>query len=138
MSNVIYDHNGIPRKLSDVNAVYEIFKLKEKSGSNPWPIVEKLIHIWSSKNPKKWQSYLYYLEETKKTRKVTAYGNSNFSGMTKNDKEHGGIIRYTIDMPEPLHMMIRMVYSDKELPMDKEFMAAFGKKFPMFRVMNKV
>src|SRR5689334_2830009 len=125
LMSIIYDKFNRPHKLEDLNAVEAVFKLKQKSGSSPWPVIEKLIKIWSSKNPQKWDSYLYYLEETKKTRKVTAYGNSQFSGMTKNDKVHGGILRYTVDMPEPLYMMIRMVYSHEELPMDKEFMAAF-------------
>lgn len=135
--SIIYDKFGRPHNLSDLQAVETIFKLKEKSGSSPWPVIEKLIDIWTTKNPKKWNSYLTYLKEVKETRKVTTVGNKQWQGVSRADKENDAIIVYAIDMPEPLMMMIRMVYSDKELPMNKEFFQHFGNRFPQFRVLEK-
>ena len=127
----IFDQFGRSRAIGNILAVERLEKLKEKSGSDPWPVIEECFKVWSSKNPTKWKSYLYYLDDIKKTRK-----DKKFASTT--DKVTGGILRYTIDFPEHVMQMIRCLYTATELPMNKEFFRLFAKKFPAFTIAEKL
>lgn len=135
--SILFDKFGQPHKLEDVTAVTAIFRLKEKSGSNPWPVIEKIIEIWTSKNPIKWNSYLTYLKEVKETRKVTSVGNHGWRGVSRADRENDGIIVYAVDFPEPVQMWLRAVYTPQELPMNLEFFREFAVRFPRFKVLQR-
>lgn len=127
----LYNTDGVPRKISDLRAVEHLFKLKEKNGANPWPVIENIIDIWVQKRPKEWQSYLIDLEKTRKTRKDSKYASTY-------DKKHGGYLRYTLDIPETVIYMIRAVYSPDELPMNKKFFHEWSRRFPKMKVAQKV
>lgn len=130
---VIYDQYGIKRDIQDLSAVDRLAKLKSSSGMNPWPVIEECLKIWSEKNPKKWESYLYYIKDIKDSRKETRVGGKRFTGVTK-DKVHDGFISYTVDIPQPVMYMIRCIYSPQELPMDEDFFRYFIRKFPRFAI----
>lgn len=119
------------RESHDVLAVNKLLKLKIESGTNPWPVIEQIIHIWSSKNPQRWEAYLFKLKEIKETRKDRKYGSTK-------DKITGGYIRYLLDIPQPVMKMIRALYDPNELPMNTEFFHEFAKRFPNMRVAEKV
>ena len=127
------DQFGRKRKWSDVSAVMEIARLKEKSGSNPWPVIEKCIDIWKETNPTEWKSFLYEIEETKGTRR-----NKFAASDERKDRVHNGILRYTLDIPEKVLYMIRAIYSATELPMNRSFFLEFAKRFPRMRVAEKI
>lgn len=129
----LFDQYGIPRQLEDLSAVAKLAKLKEISGNNPWPVIEECFKIWSSKNPKKWDSYLFYLQDIKETRKSTTVGGKSFRGVTK-DKGHDGYISYTADFPQPVMYMVRCLYNADELPMDKHFFETYARKYPNFTI----
>lgn len=130
---VIYDQYGIKRDIHDLSAVDRLSKLKSASGLNPWPVIEECLKIWSEKNPKKWESYLYYIKDIKETRKEYSLGGKRFKGVTK-DKKFDGFISYTVDIPQPVMYMIRCIYTPEELPMNKEFFSDFIRKFPKFAI----
>lgn len=138
MTQYIYDHLGIRRKLSDIEAVMLLEKLKQKSASNPWSVIEKCIEIWQKKNPTKWDSYLIQLRDIKETRKITTVGSKQFRGVTRRDKKNNGMISYLLDIPFPIMAMIRTLYSHEELPMTKEFFYEFARRFPVFAIREKV
>ena len=127
----IYDHLGIRRDIEDLRAVEMLFKLKEKHGSNPWPAISKIIDLWIKKHPTKWDSHLIYVDDIRNTRKDRKYASSK-------DSVTHGIIRYTLDIPQHILFMIRCLYSPEELPMDREFLLTFARKFPAMRVAEKV
>ena len=129
----IYDQFGVPRKLSELNAVESLFELKAKSGSNPWPVIEKCINIWASLHPRQWTSFLYEVQDTKSNRR-----NKFAASDPKKDEKHGGIIRYTLDLPEKVVFMIRCIYSSEELPMNREFFLEWAKRFPKMKVAEKI
>ena len=130
----IYDSFGIKRKLSDLNAVERLFTLKEKNGSNPWPVIEECVSIWERTNPNEWKSFLFEIEETRKSRR-----DKFASSDPRKDKKHGGILRYTLDIPEKVMFMIRCIYSPQELDMGtSEFVIAWAKKFPKMKVAEKI
>ena len=131
MNMIVLDKFGIPRKLKDVAAVERLFKLKETSGSNPWPVIGECLRIWEKSAPRTWDSFLFNLEATRETRKDKTYGSTV-------DKETGGILRYTLDIPEKVIYMLRTLYTPDELPMNREFYRAFANRYPKFKVAEKI
>lgn len=130
---IVLDKFGIPRKLSDVAAVERLFNLKEKSGSDPWPVIEEILKMWEKKARKanQWDSYLIELQSTRETRK-------NQFAASDADDVHGGILRYTLDIPEWVAYAIRMLYTPEELPMNRDFYHAFADRFPKMKVAEKI
>lgn len=129
----IYDKFGIRRKISDFRAVDNLLKLKSENGSNPWPVIEECLRIWEESNPKTWQSFLFELDKTRQSRR-----DKFASSDPKKDKRYGGIVRYTLDVPEKVIYMIRCIYTADELPMNKEFFHAWARKFPRFQIAEKI
>lgn len=129
----IYDAMGQKRKLSDIRAVDNLFRIKKRNTGNPWPVIEEILKMWEAKAKQlnQWNSYLYNLESTKETRK-------NKYAASDADEVHGGILRYTLDIPEFVVYAIRMVYNVDELPMDKKFNHEFARRFPNFKVAEKI
>ena len=129
----IYDQFGKKKKLSDIRAVDNLFRLKQANGGNPWPVIEEILKLWEAKAKRlnQWNSYLFNLESTKETRK-------NKFAASKADPVHGGILRYILDIPEFVVYAIRMVYNADELPMDKRFNEEFARRFPNFQVAEKI
>lgn len=131
MSDTIIDQFGIPRKLSHLRAVAHLEELKTKSGSNPWPVIEACLRVWEETNPSEWQSYLIELEDLKKTRKDPKFASTY-------DKVHGGYLRYTLDLPQKVVFMLRQLYDPDELPMNRQFFLEFARRFPKFKVAQKL
>jgi len=127
----LYDQFGRKIQLADVRAVEHLEKLKKKHGNDIWPVIEACIKIWSDKHPDQWRSFLMDMSELRETRKDRKFASST-------DKATGGILRYTLDIPEKLIMIIRAVYAPEELAMDKEFFHTFARKFPSFQVAEKL
>lgn len=127
----LYDAFGVKRRFSDVLAVERLETLKQKHGSNPWPVIEACLTMWAERNPMQWESYLVYLDDIKKTRKDSKHGSSQ-------DKKTGGILRYTLDIPQTVMYMIRCLYSPQELEMSKEFFHEFARRFPKLKVAEKI
>lgn len=135
--NFIYDRFGRRHKASHWRAAEDLENLKAKSGSNPWPVISKCIEMWTGAQPKKWKSYLYYLKDTKDSRKVSSVGGKRFRGVSRSDRKNDALLAYTLDIPEPIYLMIRALYTVDELPMDKEFFREFAQRYPIFRVLER-
>ncbi|MEK6882964.1 MAG: hypothetical protein AABY22_25290, partial [Nanoarchaeota archaeon] len=105
--------------------------LKQKSGSSPWSVIEECFNIWASEKPTKYNSYLVYLQDIKETRKDKEFASTK-------DPVTGGYLRYTLDIPQEVMMMVRCVYNSSELPMNREFFQEFAKRFPKFKVAEKL
>ena len=131
---IIYDQFGQPRKLEHLRAVSHLFKLKEKNGSNPWPVIEECFKVWASKEPNTWKSYLVRLDNIKQTR-ANKFASVEDTSDTATD---GATLRYTLDIPEQVMFMVRCIYSPDELPMDKRFFEEFAKHFPTHVVPDKL
>ena len=123
----ILDRFGRKINLDDVATVDGFFKLKAESGSNPWPVIEKVINFWADKHPTQWRSFLYNLDEIKETRKDSKYGLSK-----------GKTMRYILDIPEYVQYLIRILYNADELPMNHKFFLEFARRFPKMKVASKL
>ena len=127
----LYDSNGRRHKVEHLSWVERITKLKQTSGSNPWPVIEACFDYWALQSPKRYRSFLISIDNTRKTRKDPKFASTY-------DKEHGGYLRYTLDIPEEIMLMIRCIYNVDELPMDKEFFNNFAKHLPRFMIAQKI
>lgn len=127
----IFDQYGILRNIDHIRAADRLIDLKKKSGSNPWPVIEECIKVFEKQKPHHYKSHVIYLKNIRETRK-----DKKFASTT--DKVTGGILRYTIDIPETVMFLIRKLYTPDELPMNKDFFHAFGRKFPNYMVAEKL
>lgn len=107
--------------------ILHIEKLKSKSGTDPWPVIEAIVDFWVDQSPTRYKSYLYQLEDTRETRLDSKFAESK-----------GGMFRYTLDIPADIMYIIRRVYTVEELPMDREFFIRWGKKFKKMKIAEKI
>lgn len=126
----LYDQNGIPRDTDHMHIVEGLEQLKSASGSKPWPVIEAIFKLWQDKRPTEWNSHLFYLDDVRSSRR------GRFA--SSNPDERGMVLRYTIDIPEFVMKAIRFLYSPDELPMNREFFLEFAKRFPKYKVAEKV
>lgn len=131
MASFFYDQFGQVRKWDDVAIVNQLYRLKQVNGSNPWPVIEKVLEVWSKRPTQEWKSYLIQLGKIRATRKDLKFASTK-------DKITGGYLRYTLDIPEKVIFMIRCLYSSQELPMNREFFHYFAKRFPAFKIAEKL
>jgi len=128
----VYDSvSGLLRESKDVMAADRLIELKKKSGSNPWPVIEECIRIWDSQGFNTWKSYLVYIDNIKKTRKDPKYASTY-------DPHYKGYLRYTLDIPDMVMKMIRILYTPDELPMNREFFNEWARRLPKFKVAEKI
>lgn len=114
-----------PRKA--VEGADLLIEMKKKN--TVWEVIAKAIEIWSDSQPEKWNSALIDIKDVKETRKDKKFGTS---------KSKNSNLRHFIDLPEPVFKLIRALYHAEELPMNKEFFQEFGKRFPAFKVVEKI
>lgn len=91
-----------------------------------WDVIDEIIRIWIESKPRQWKAHLVQIKAERDTRK-------NKFASTK-DKS----LRYMLDIPEKIIMMIRILYTPSEAPMDKEWMKIFAKRYPRFVVAEKL
>ena len=127
----MYDSLGRRHKVENLTWVDRVVKLKKKSGSNPWPVIEECFNFWAKQSPTRYKSFLVSIDNIRQTRKEPKYASTY-------DKIHGGYLRYTLDIPQEVMLMIRCLYNTNELPMDKEFFNDFAKRFPKLMIAQKI
>lgn len=129
----IISWDGSTHDLTDLAAADRLIKMKETH--SVWAVIEEIIKIWTSKHPTRWQSYLVELRDLKGSRADRTYGRSNETLKHRGDR---GSLRVILDIPFPIVAMIRKLYTTEELPMDMGFNRTFARKFPLFRVAEKI
>lgn len=108
--------------------------LMAKKG-NPWEVVDLCVKAFKETFPTNYKSYVIRLDSVREAQKKTYVGNKEFRGVSK-DKVTGGYLAHTIDFPAWIMGLLRKVYNNNELKMDKQFFREFGKRHPEFRVAN--
>ena len=127
----LFDSVGRKHKIENIRWVEYVTGLKQKNGSNPWPVIEECFNFWAQQSPTRYQSFIISIDNTRDTRKDAKFASSK-------DPVTGGILRYTLDIPEEVMYMIRCIYTSEELPMNREFFNEFAKRFPRFMIANKI
>ncbi|MBU1077436.1 MAG: hypothetical protein KKH98_09100, partial [Spirochaetes bacterium] len=96
-------------------------------------VIEAIFETWEKTHPREYKSHVIYIKDVKDTRR-----DKFASSDPRKDPVHNGILRYTLDIPERVIYMIRKVYNATELPMNREFFLTFAKKFPKYKVAEKL
>ena len=109
-----------------VNLANNLIKLK--SDKDPWIVFEAIVDAWQKTNPKRYDSFIHQLEDTKKNSKTTFIGGKEHTGVSVDKSGTGGTLLHKIDMPVKVVYMIKKLYPDMNL--DKEFYDKWAEKFP--------
>jgi hypothetical protein len=120
--------NGVIRKAEDVLFADEVLNTKGQKGL--WPTIELLMKYWVSKAPEEVKAFKVQVEDTRSDLRDRKYGT------TRGDKNMER--RLTIVFPQALHNLIRAVYKADELKLDKLFFNEFAKRYPAFKVPEKL
>lgn len=101
-----------------------LVKLRNTKGL--WVVIGEVVKTWEKLKKERYTSHIVDLKDKRETR-------ANQYGSTKSNT-----LRYLLDIPEDILTMIRILYSVDELPFDKKFLREFGKRFPQYRVAEKI
>ncbi len=109
-----------------MEAVSRLLALKEKHGTDYWPVIEEVLRVWAAKRPNEYKSFLVDMKDIKETRR------------DKFASSESEMFRYTLDIPETVMFMLRKLYTTDECPMDKKFFRSWAKKFPRMQIAEKI
>jgi hypothetical protein len=125
---VVEGHSEIVRDSDDVYAANLVMKTKNNKGH--WDVIDKLVKIWVERTPGEFKGFKVHLEGTRETLADPKFG------QTKGGKDMER--RLIIMLPQPLQLMIRSVYKADELPFDRKFFREFARRYPFFKVPEKL
>lgn len=120
-------YSSLTNRLVDINTSAAVDRLLTlRNTKSQWDVIDEVIKIWYTTHPKEWKSHLIEMKDLKETRK-------NKFASTK-DKS----LRFILDIPEKVILIIRKLYSTDECPMDKRWMLKFARRYPKFVVAERV
>lgn len=123
-------NNGVIRDSDHIHIVDHLLKLKKNKPF--WEVVEEVVKAWKGRNPEEWESYVIHLDAVKKDQKVTGRG---WRGVSRSDGIERSLV---VDLPVWIDMCLRVLYRGDEVQFDKKFYRTFARKFPIFRIREKV
>jgi hypothetical protein len=124
--NIIATDNGRIRDASDVLLADKVLESK----NDIWATIDLLVNAWEKKSPEDFKAFKVQMGDYR-----SGLFDRRFA-QTKDGKNHER--RFTMVFPEKLYNMIRAIYKADELPMDKKFYYDFLKRYPFFRVPEKI
>ena len=128
MGKILIAENGRIRKLADVELAEDIVKTRNQK--DHWAVIDKLIKTWEERTPDEVQAIKINLEQYKEGLYDKEFG------QTRLGKEQER--RFSLVFPLQLQNMIRTLYSAEDVPFSKEFYRDFAKRYPRFRVAEKM
>lgn len=128
MSRILIQDNGKIRKYEDIELAEKVVQIRNKK--DPWAVIDHLIKLWVERAPDEEEAIKINIDEYREVQKDKVYGQT----LLGKDQER----RFTIAFPRSLMLMIRTQYKAEELPMDKKFYKEFARRYPAFKVAQKV
>ena len=111
--------------------------LNTRATKPKWETISEIVKGWKSRHPKKWDAYLIHLKDSRENQKTTNVGSKRFRGVSR-DKENDALLSQVVDFPIWIMQCIRKLFSDQELQFDKDFFRGFARRYPEFRIMEKI
>lgn len=128
MSVVVADQlSGKLRPINDVSLADKVLDLRKNK--NPWRVIEQLVAAWEERSP---EDFIGFKAQIKDTRDNQV--DSKFARTRNQDMDR----RLVVVLPQTLHDMIRSMFTPQEFPMDKKFFIEFARRFPFFKVPEKL
>ncbi|MEK6884658.1 MAG: hypothetical protein AABY22_33805 [Nanoarchaeota archaeon] len=128
MSNIVMVDNGILRKADNVELAEKIIQLRKQKDA--WVVIDELLKAWSKRAPEEVDAFQIQIREYRENLIDKRFG------QTKGGKDFGR--RFILSFPKILMLMIRTQYKADELPMDSKFFAKFAKRYPFFKIPDKI
>jgi hypothetical protein len=120
--------NGKLRKSEDIELVDKLLELRKKN--EPWAVIDELIKAWVKKTPEEAEAVKIDLGDQREILNDKEFGTT--SGGADFSR------RLVVLFPTTLQGWIRKMYSTDELPFDKKFFKELARRYPGFRVAQKV
>ncbi len=128
MNNFIAVDNGKIRGAHDVAFADRVMETKRNKGQ--WETIDLLVNEWAKTSSDDFRAFKVQMDDYRSGLFDRKYGT------TSGDKNMER--RFTMAFPEKLFHMIRAIYKANELPMNKTFYQEFGRRYPLFRVPEKL
>lgn len=128
MNDIVLQENGKVRRVGDVEMAEDI--VKKRNTKDPWTVIDNLIKIWAKVSPDEEQAVKINVEQYRESQKDSSFA------QTENGKDQER--RFVLAFPRSLMLMIRTQYKAEELPMDSKFFKEFGRRYPAFKVAEKI
>lgn len=129
MTLVAYDNlTGKIHKADDILLAEKV--IQERKDKDPWQVITDLVNAWANRSPDEFKAFKVHLQDMRTDLKDKKFGQT--SGGKDMDR------RLTMIFPQSLMFMIRSVYKSDELKMDKAFYHEFLRRFPFFRVPERI
>jgi hypothetical protein len=130
--------DGLPINMEAVRLADRLIKAKRENNSEKdstrsfWRVIDEVINVWKETRPNEWRATIIEISEDRDA-------TYNEYGAAKKEKTQGtGDLRRTIDVPEFVEKAVRFLYSTNELPFNKEWYQELWKRYPEFRVSQKL
>lgn len=94
-----------------------------------WKVIDELVNAWSQKTPEEFHAYKVYIDDTRNVQIDPKFGQTK-------DKTQDR--RLKLVFPQSLMQMIRAVYKPQDLAMDKKFFDEFARRYPFFKIPEKL
>lgn len=123
--------DSLTDKMQDSSAVMAADRLLDLKKKKPfWEVCDEVVKIWSEKQPKVYKAYIVNLKDIKETRRDQKHATSSKSSYNQ--------LRYIVDCPEMIVLVLRQLYGTDDLQMDKEFWMKFASRYPVFRIPDRL
>lgn len=128
MVNILIQDNGKIRNFEDVELAEKV--VEQRKNKDPWVVIDELLKIWAAKAPDDEKAVRINVDEYKEVQKDKVFAQT----MHGKDQER----RLILAFPYSLQQMIRTQYKADVLPFDKKFYKEFARRYPAFKIPEKV
>ena len=128
MTKIFIQENGKIRNLQDVELAEKI--VETRKNKDPWEVIDNLLKVWAERAPDDEKAVMVNVDQYREAQKDKVYA------VTEHGKEQER--RFTLAFPYSLQQMIRTQYKADVLPFDSKFFREFGRRYPAFRVAQKI
>jgi hypothetical protein len=119
--------NGKIRTSHDVSFAEKAIELKRNK--DVWEVIDFLLKRWMSDSPDEVQAFKVHIDNTRDDQIDKKFGQTRDKTMDR---------RLVVVFPYELQRMIRALYHADELKLDKQFFDEFARRFPAFRIPERM
>lgn len=128
MTNIVVQENGKIRRVEDIELAEKI--VEARNTKDPWVVIDQMVKLWAARAPEEEKMMQVNVQQHRETQVDQEYG------QTKHGQDFER--RFVIAFPQSLMLLIRTQYKAAELQMDSKFYKEFAKRYPAFKVAQKV
>jgi len=128
MAKIFIQDNGKIRNLDDVELAEKV--VEARKNKDPWDVIDGLLKVWAARAPDDEKAVMINVEQYREMQHDKVYAQT----LKGKDQER----RLTLAFPYSLQQMIRTQYKADVLPFDRAFFREFAKRYPAFKIPDKI